>query len=109
MPTSIPDGDGCGRVLVVGGSVVSTSVAGNVVTGLVVAIVPGLVVGGIVGIGEDVVSGGVGNRSGIPRSIKTLAADWGFSALIENVRVAVLDDVRKATTARPSRSVVTRA
>jgi len=109
MPTSTPDGDGCGGVLVVGGSVVSTGVAGNVVTGLVVAIVPGLVVGGMVGDGDDTVAGVVGNRRGSPRSMKTLAADWGFSALMENVRVAVLDDVRKATTACPSRSVVTSA
>lgn len=110
MPTSTPDGDGCGGVLVVGGAVVSTGVAGTVVTGLVVAIVPILVVvGGIVVVGEDTVAGVVGNPRGSPRSMKTLAADWGFSALMENVRVAVLDDVRKATTARPSRSVVTRA
>jgi hypothetical protein len=91
------------------GTVVNTGVAGNIVTGLVVSIVTGLVVGGSVDVGEDTVTGVVGNRSGSPRSMKTPAADWGFSALMENVRVAVLDDVRKATTARPSRSVVTRA
>ncbi len=109
IPTSTPDGDGCGGVLVVGGSFVSTCVACTIVTGFVIAIVAGLVVGGIVGVGEDTVAGVVGNRRGSSRSMKTLAADWGFSALMENVRVAVLDDVRKATTACPSRSVVTSA
>lgn len=65
---------------------------------------------GIVGIGvKDVGAGVTGIRTGRPLSIKTDAEDWGFSALMVKVRVAVLDDVRNATTARPSRSVVTRA
>ena len=49
--------------------------------------------------------------SGSPSSTRTLlfAADEGFSTLMENDRVAVPEEVWKATIARPSRSVVTRA
>jgi hypothetical protein len=107
MPTSAPDGDGCEGVPTGTGTVVSTSVVGR---GFVVGIVGGEVGSGIVGKGgEDVVVEVTGIRIGSPRSMKTIAEDWGFSALMENVRVAVLDDVWKATTARPSLSVVTSA
>jgi len=104
IPTSIPKGVGWGGVLVEIDTVVITVVAGR---GLVVGIdnVEGIVVRS----GEGVVVGVDGIRSGTSRSRKTLADDCGFSALMENVRVAVLEDVWKATTARPSRSVVTRA
>jgi len=108
-PTSTPDGVVCEGVPAGIGTVSSTVVRGKgLVVGLVVAIVERKVVVGIVG-GEDVVVGIVGSRTGSPLSMKTDAEDWGFSALMENVRVAVPDDVWKATTARPSRSVVTRA
>jgi hypothetical protein len=89
------------------GTVVITVVAGE---GLVVGIVDAEAI--VVNMGKSVVGvvvGSDGIRSGTSLSRKTLAEDWGFSALIENVRVAVLEDVWKATTARPSRSVVTRA
>jgi hypothetical protein len=54
---------------------------------------------------------GVGTLTGSPRStrILSLAADWRFSTLMENALVAVAEEVWKATTARPSASVVTRA
>ena len=107
MPTSTPDGDGCEGVPTGTGTVVSTSVVGR---GFVVGIAVGKVDGRMVGIrSEDGVAGVTGIRTGSPRSMKIVAEDWGFSALMENVRVAVLDDVWKATTARPSLSVVTRA
>ena len=53
----------------------------------------------------------VGIPDGSPRSMRMslLAADREFSTLMENVLVAVPEDVWKATTARPSASVVTRA
>ncbi len=49
--------------------------------------------------------------TGTPSSTATFvfATVPGFSTLMENVRVAVLKDVWKATTARPFPSVVTRA
>ena len=98
---------GCGGVLVEVGTVVINVVTGR---GLVVGIddAEGIVVK-VGGSGEGVVVGVDGIRSGTPLSRKTLADDCGFSALMENVRVAVLKEVWKATTARPSRSVVTRA
>lgn len=53
----------------------------------------------------------VGIPDGSPRSMRMslLAAEREFSTLMENVLVAVPEDVWKATTARPSASVVTRA
>ena len=107
IPTSVPGGVGWGVVLAEVGIVVITVVAG---IGLVVRIVDvGAIVVNVGKSGVGVVVGVDGIRSGTSRSRKTLAADWGFSALMENVRVAVFEDVWKATTARPSRSVVTRA
>ncbi|MDD1693002.1 MAG: hypothetical protein LUQ05_07455 [Methanoregula sp.] len=107
IPTSIPKGVGWGGVLVEAGTGVITGVAGR---GLVAGIddVEGIVVN-VGKSGEGVVVGVDGIRSGTSRSRKTLADDCGFSALMENVRVAVLKEVWKATTARPSRSVVRRA
>ncbi len=107
IPTSIPKGVGWEGVLVEAGTVVTTVVAGR---GLVVGIddVEGSVVNVSIS-GEGVVVGVDGIRSGTSRSRTTRADDCGFSALMENVRVAVLEEVWKATTARPSRSVVTRA
>jgi hypothetical protein len=89
-------------VLVEVGIVVITVVAGR---GLVVGIVDVVII--VVSVGNSgvgVVVGVDGIRGGTSGSRKTLAADWGFSALMENVRVAVFEDVWKATTARPSRS-----
>ena len=107
IPTSIPNGVGWGGVLAEVGTVVITVVAGR---GLVVGNVDGEAIVVNVGKGrEGVIAGVDGNRSGTSRSRKTRADDCGFSALMENVRVAVLKEVWKATTARPSRSVVTRA
>jgi hypothetical protein len=53
----------------------------------------------------------VGILVGRPRSMRMslLAAEREFSTLMENVFVEVAEEVWKATTARPSVSVVTRA
>jgi hypothetical protein len=78
----------------------------------------GLSVGVIFGVfvSDGVITGDsgsavVGILDGSPRSMRMslLAADRGLSTLMENVLVAVPEDVWKATTARPSASVVTRA
>jgi hypothetical protein len=102
----IHKGDCCGDVRIGTGIMVKTIVVG---AGLAVLINAGAgVVGKNVGIsGAEV----VGTLTGSPRSIRivSFAADWRFSTLMENVLVAVPDEVWKATTARPSASVVTRA
>jgi hypothetical protein len=108
IPASVPGGDAGEGVAVGVGIVVTTIVVGK---GVVAVEVTGTVVGRVVagrsafGVGSAVIF------NGTPSWTATFAfdADPGFSTLMENVRVAVPEDVWNATIARPSRSVVTRA
>ena len=102
----IHEGDCCGDVRIGTGIIVKTIV---VAAGLAVLVTAGAGV-----VGKNVGNSGaevVGTLTGSPRSIKivSFAADWRFSTLMENVLVAVPEEVWKATIARPSASVVTRA
>ena len=87
------------------GIVVGTIVGGG---GLPVSItVAVVVVSGTMRVGFG--SGIVMILVGSPRSMTTSPADEGFSTLMENVLVAVAEEVWKVTTARPSVSVVSSA
>jgi hypothetical protein len=102
----IHGGDGWGDVWIGSGIIVISIVVGEGLTVLVNA--------GARVVGKNVGNSGawvVGTLTGSPRSTRILlfAADRGFSTLMENVLVAVAEEVWKATTARPSASVVTRA
>ena len=102
-----PEADCCVGVRIGIGTVVKMTGGGKGLTvrvSVAVAKGSGVITGGVG-------SGAVGILNGSPRSMRMLllAADEGFSTLMENVLVAVPEDVWKATTARPSASVVTRA
>ena len=104
---SYPGADCCVGVRIGIGTVVKMTGGGKGLTvrvSVAVAKGSGVITGGVG-------SGAVGILNGSPRSMRMLllAADEGFSTLMENVLVAVPEDVWKATTARPSLSVVTRA
>ena len=102
----IHEGDCCGDVLIGTGIIVKI-----IVVGKRVAVVVTAGAGVVEKNGENSGAEVVGTRAGSPRSIRILsfAADWRFSTLMENVLVAVPEEVWKATTARPSAPVVTRA
>ena len=104
---SYPEGDCCAGVGVGTGTGVRMTDGGKGLTVRVAVAVAGdaVVITGSVG------SGTVGILNGSPRSTRMLllAADEGFSTLMENVLVAVAEDVWNVTTARPSVPVVTSA
>lgn len=108
IPTSTPKGDACEGVPVGPGIDVNAIVAGK---GVVTVEVTGTVVDDFDAGRVAFVAGVAVIFTGSPSSTMTLlfAADEGFSTLMENDRVAVPEEVWKATIARPSRSVVTRA